>query len=453
MFTYIENKNAGKEVSEAIANTEKLMSGYFQKNLEMRTDVGIGSTYDNMTPDELKKALKEAEWKEVDHPDVMNGCRAFVTSDIKGGCLGLMSVKDMPDDTLFLAEDPKNTGKISIAAAGVSGEPAKITFLIIGKDDDQPLPEDKEKPVVFTFHPGEPVRPSLVESKTEHAVVLSKQQVVKMGFALAKVDRNAEGKVLDSLENGYFDAGNKDLMKAVVKDYVENDRDYYLDSSAQKAAVDIDPGMVALMPDPDRDIVVDALIKCPDLIGKMDHLDKGILIEVMENNPEACVFMHPSKEIAKDPDFIEAREDAEDEIADRLMSDDGFIALMDGEEKAVVMFAEGGTVPETVSSSAYAMERPLRCFVVSHDEESGKLSVYTYSAKTDMNRGSKQPFTKLEDQKKGLSAGDIADHIRRSVGAKSIDELKVIEDIRSALDERIEERSISRDSVSKPETR
>ena len=274
-----------------------------------------------------------------------------------------------------------------------------------------------------------------------------------MGFALAKVDRNAEGKVLDSLENGYFDAGNKDLMKAVVKDYVENDRDYYLDSSAQKAAVDIDPGMVALMPDPDRDIVVDALIKCPDLIGKMDHLDKGILIEVMENNPEACVFMHPSKEIAKDPDFIEAREDAEDEIADRLMSDDGSIALMDGEEKAVVMFAEGGTVPETVSSSAYAMERPLRCFVVSHDEESGKLSVYTYSVKTDMNKGEKQSSARLDDQKKGLSAGDIADHIRRSVGAKSIDELKVIEDIRSALDERIEERSISRDSVSKPETR
>ena len=203
MYKEIDNKHAREEVLEAITNTERLLGRYFSTNLDTRTDTGIGSTYDGMSPEELRTALKAADWKEVEHADVMPGCRAYVTKDIAGGRFGLLNVRDLPDDTLFIAEDPKGTGRISIAAAGVPGPHANETFLIVGKDTDQPDPADREKPVVFTFHPGEPVRPSLVSTKDiQDGTVLTKDDVIKLGFDMAKVDRRAEW-MIDSVSNEF----------------------------------------------------------------------------------------------------------------------------------------------------------------------------------------------------------------------------------------------------------
>ena len=204
MYKVIENENPGREVRYAISNTKKLLGGYFNMTLGSRTDVGNGSTYDGLTKEELEEMLKKADWKEVDHPSVDREgearCRAYVTTDIPGGRFGLLNVRDLPDDTMFLAVDPKATGRVSISVAGVPGPPVKETFLITGLDADQKEEADRLRPVVFTFHPGEPVSPSPVPiERLADGSPLTKKEVLDMGFSFAKVDKNAAEKIRGAL--------------------------------------------------------------------------------------------------------------------------------------------------------------------------------------------------------------------------------------------------------------
>lgn len=110
----------------------------------------------------------------------MPGCTAFVTKDIKGGRFGLAKITELPDDALIIASDPKNTGKVSMTVSGIRGQSVEATWLIIGKEDG--------RDVVFTFHPGEPIRPSLVSvSDCQNGKKFSKGAALELGFDLAKI--------------------------------------------------------------------------------------------------------------------------------------------------------------------------------------------------------------------------------------------------------------------------
>ena len=64
---------------------------------------------------------------------------------------------------------------------GAGRIPAKETWLIVG-------PADNGEPVVFTFHPGEPV--PRATTSTEDLPVgtkLTKEEAITLGFNLAKV--------------------------------------------------------------------------------------------------------------------------------------------------------------------------------------------------------------------------------------------------------------------------
>ena len=63
---------------------------------------------------------------------------------------------------------------------GVVGDIVPYTYLITGKEDGVD--------VVFTFHPGEPIRPSIVEVKDlNHGAKVSKAYAKELGFDLAKI--------------------------------------------------------------------------------------------------------------------------------------------------------------------------------------------------------------------------------------------------------------------------
>ena len=140
------------------------MPGYYESVYSQRLTDGAGSRYEGTDMRGLQEMVENASWEERKHPDVAPFCKAYVTADISGGHFGLISVADMPDDTKFMAIDTKNTGKISVAVQGDIGPAVNETWLIVGPaGDDAPGNEDKQ--VVYTFHPGEPVRPSMVEAK------------------------------------------------------------------------------------------------------------------------------------------------------------------------------------------------------------------------------------------------------------------------------------------------
>ncbi len=169
------------DVQRAIYMTKRHLNDYFENTCKQRLEGGAGSTYDGIeTTDEMKDALIAAHWKKAEHPDVMPGCQAYKTEDIKGGHLGLVSIAELPDDATIIASDPKGTGKVSMTVTGQKGPETKETWLIVGKEDD--------RDVVFTFHPGEPVRPSIIEVKDcPDGTKLTKEQAIALGFDLAKI--------------------------------------------------------------------------------------------------------------------------------------------------------------------------------------------------------------------------------------------------------------------------
>jgi len=169
------------DVVEAILNIKEMMPEYWEKTLFQRIWNGTGSIFSaiyNIV--DMEQALINANWKRAENPNVAPGCTAYVTKDIPGGQYGMVPVADQPDDTIFVIEDQKNTGKVSLVMQGAGRIHATETWLIIG--------EEQGKNVVFTFHPGEPV-PRATTSTEELPVgtVLTKAEALAKGFNLAKV--------------------------------------------------------------------------------------------------------------------------------------------------------------------------------------------------------------------------------------------------------------------------
>ena len=169
------------EVRSALAKTQTYLSDYFENTCKQRLAGGVGSVYDGIEEiADMEDALYSAYWKKAEHPDVMPGCQAYVTKDIKGGHLGLLKIADLPDGAVITASDPKGTGKVSMTVTGEKGPEVEETWLIVGNEDGHN--------VVYTFHPGEPVRPSVVEVKDcPNGTKLTKEQAIALGFDLAKI--------------------------------------------------------------------------------------------------------------------------------------------------------------------------------------------------------------------------------------------------------------------------
>ena len=179
-------------VKKALDNAKKIIMGkdkqgnnrtYLDVMLGQRIEGSnnAGSSYVVSSPEKLYEELISQEWEETTHPDVMPGCRVFKTN--LAGLEGILNLDDLPDNVELYAIDPKETGKIGIGAGEVEKTPAQETYLIVGKEKINGKDED----VVFTFHPGEPVRPSEVETKEiPDGTRLTKEAAEKLGFTKVK---------------------------------------------------------------------------------------------------------------------------------------------------------------------------------------------------------------------------------------------------------------------------
>ncbi len=186
-----DTKESTKFVLEAFNNAKKIIVGksddgkditYFDAMISQRIEgpKNSGSSY-NMTEEELINTLKSIDYVEVEHPDVQEGCKCFKT-DLKG-LVGIIDIENLTDDTKFWAIDPKNTGKISVGASNVSKVQADESYVIVSQEE---INEEKQW-VVATFHPGEPVRPSLITTdQIKDGQLLTKEDIEKCGFSKVK---------------------------------------------------------------------------------------------------------------------------------------------------------------------------------------------------------------------------------------------------------------------------
>ena len=170
------------KLDNIIDNTKKTLGDYFAKTCEQRLATGIGSRYENI-PDvaAMEAALRAADWTEANHPDIMPGCRAYITRDIKGGRQGVVALDDFDLAYEVIAVDPKRTGNVEVAIdIGNFGPRVEETWAIVGPENGVD--------VLYTFHPGEPIRPSqvpasLVPAGTKLRVI----EALGLGFEYAKV--------------------------------------------------------------------------------------------------------------------------------------------------------------------------------------------------------------------------------------------------------------------------
>jgi hypothetical protein len=176
-------------VVKAIDNLFEINSAYAESTINQRLISGKGSvTYFSNTYD-LLNTLKTAFWEPYSHPSISKGCKGYVTYDIPGE-LGIVDISELPNDFLLSYDDSKNTGKASLCVKDIKRLRTGFTVLITG--------EEEGKDVMFTFHPGEPITPSVVDSDLNYYynnIVFSNLQgktitvkdALKRGFEYAKI--------------------------------------------------------------------------------------------------------------------------------------------------------------------------------------------------------------------------------------------------------------------------
>lgn len=168
-----------ERISKAIASTKKVIPNYFEKTLESRLANGTGSVTAFEDADLLEEVLKTSVWKPYSHENIMEGCEAFITQDIPGE-YGLIELETLPKDSLVTLRDRKNTGKVSLEVSGTRGKKVSFTVLILGPEQN--------KEVVYTFHPGAPIRPSVTEMEPGmDGSTWTVAEALEKGFKTAKI--------------------------------------------------------------------------------------------------------------------------------------------------------------------------------------------------------------------------------------------------------------------------
>lgn len=165
-----------QRISAAIAATRRLAPGYFDACLTQRCS-GAGSSYD-LGPEALESRLVGAEWEPFEHPDIMAGCSAFRAPI--AGTFGLVKLDTLPEDAILTLIDPKGTGFVEAECpSGAPREAVGFTVIILG--------QEKGEEVVFTFHPGDPIRPSRLPAEGRAGSKVTAREAKALGFTWAKL--------------------------------------------------------------------------------------------------------------------------------------------------------------------------------------------------------------------------------------------------------------------------
>lgn len=170
-------------IVEAIKNTKAMTNppGYWSNTLASRQPSGNGSRFHETVTEETLLAV---EWSEITDQIVagMPGCRYFKSP--LPGKLGVVALDVLPKVCQVTLADPKGTGKISceVDRTSLVGEMADVDFtiLIIGSEEG--------KDVVFTFHPGMPIRPSSIPAEGLAGKMVSVTEAINLGLQYAKIN-------------------------------------------------------------------------------------------------------------------------------------------------------------------------------------------------------------------------------------------------------------------------
>lgn len=176
-------------IAAAVENTKQLVTSpkhanYWESTCAQRAGANpeaAGSVYDGLSTDEVAWTILQVnDWEVFIHPDLMPGTTAFVTKKAMPGRNGIVELSSIEDSVDVILDDRKGTGTVSATIKGIRGELVGHTVIILGDNDG--------KEVVFTFHPGDPVKPSSVKLEPDmHGKKISAKEARDMGLTTAKI--------------------------------------------------------------------------------------------------------------------------------------------------------------------------------------------------------------------------------------------------------------------------
>ncbi len=200
--------------AQVIAALKQTPPDYLNRTIETRTPDHRAGSYFDMTPDQLKQELFKAKWEPYNpldgegKPIISGGARGY-RATIPGGRLGLTPIDVVPESARLYLIDPKGIGKWSVSTVGASEPHTDQVTMIVGPEDGPGA-----KNIVWTFHPGEPVHPSALDTPALEALIneagLTSKGLPESGIGRRIPITRAQ---LDNINNGLPAAAKMTLAK------------------------------------------------------------------------------------------------------------------------------------------------------------------------------------------------------------------------------------------------
>lgn len=153
------------------------------KNTFLTRNPGPDSEGSTFNEPQSPESLMGAEWKEFSHPDIKAPAVGY-SANIPG-TMNLVKLTGLDPQTPLKmvlghkGETPFVTALLSPKDIGQAGTPVDHTVILLGPGEGGSI--------VWTFHPGDPIRPSTTEPNPETEAARTVEDAIKLGFMYGKV--------------------------------------------------------------------------------------------------------------------------------------------------------------------------------------------------------------------------------------------------------------------------
>lgn len=174
------NKNT-ERIQNALQNIKQLLPEYWESTVNSRTPgKSVGSVFSFSNIEKVLFEDRLDDWEEYGEcPNLMPGCAAFILRNVDGH-LGVVNLSELDPELKLDIVDNKKTGKAKLLAHISIGPKTDFATLILG--------EEQGREVIFTFHPGAPVRPSEIPvDALGGETQLTVKKAIELGFETANV--------------------------------------------------------------------------------------------------------------------------------------------------------------------------------------------------------------------------------------------------------------------------
>ena len=173
--------NNAERINNALQNIKNLLPDYWRATVNSRTPgKSVGSVFSFSNIEKVLFEDRINDWTVYENcPNLIPGCTAFILRDVDGH-LGVVELEKLNSEMVLDILDNKKTGKAKLLAHVGLGPETNFATLILG--------DEQGKEVVFTFHPGAPVRPSEIPIealKGRNKITVA--EAITLGFETANV--------------------------------------------------------------------------------------------------------------------------------------------------------------------------------------------------------------------------------------------------------------------------